>query len=102
LRRSILMTPEFFLFFRLLQPISFGTFKAVIRSAHDCAPYPAAEVLYLRKIDPDCDWACMRLLCEAIQASAATSVSNLLTVVGLMSWIEIFTPNPPAASGTIS
>jgi len=44
----------------------------------------------------------MRLLCEAIQASAAASVSKLLTVVGLMSWIETFTPNPPTASGTIS
>jgi hypothetical protein len=96
------MAPEFFLFFCLLQPISLGTFKSVVRSAHDCASYPAAEVLYLRKIVPGCDCACMRLLCEAIQASAAASVSNLLTVVGLISWIEIFTPNPPAASRTIS
>jgi hypothetical protein len=44
----------------------------------------------------------MRLLCEAIQASAAASLSNLLTVVGLVCGIEILTPNPLAASRTIS
>jgi hypothetical protein len=41
-------------------------------------------------------------LCEAIQASAAASVSKLLTVVGLLSGIETLTENPPASSGTIS
>jgi hypothetical protein len=41
-------------------------------------------------------------LCEAIHASAALSLSNVVTVVGLVSGIETFTPNPPAASGTIS
>jgi hypothetical protein len=41
-------------------------------------------------------------LCAAIQAAAAASVSNLLTVVGLVSGIDTLTPNPPASSGTIS
>jgi hypothetical protein len=40
----------------------------------------------------------MRVLCEAIQASAAASVPKLLTIVGLVSGIETFTPNPPASS----
>jgi hypothetical protein len=44
----------------------------------------------------------MRLLCDAIQASAAASVSKLLTVAGLVSGIETFTPNPPISSGTTS
>jgi hypothetical protein len=44
----------------------------------------------------------MRLLCDAIQASAAASVSKLLTVAGLVSGIETFTPNPPTSSGTTS
>jgi hypothetical protein len=85
-----------------LDPVSLGALKAVIGLAHECTSYPAAEGLYLRKIVPAWDCALTRLLCAAIQASAAASVSKLLTVVGLMSWSEIFTPNPPAASGTIS
>jgi hypothetical protein len=95
------MAPEFLLLLRLLQPISLDAFKAVIRFAHDRTSYPAAG-LDRRNIIPDRDWARTRLLCDWIQASAAASVSNLLTVAGLTSWIETFTPNPPAASGTIS
>jgi hypothetical protein len=96
------MAPELFLLFRLLQSISLSALKAVIGFAHICASYPASVGLGLRKIIPGCDCAFTRLLCEAIQASAAASVSNLLTVAGLMSRTEIFTPNPPPASGTIS
>jgi hypothetical protein len=44
----------------------------------------------------------MRALCEAIQASAAASLSKLLTVVGLVPGIETFTPNRRASSGTTS
>jgi hypothetical protein len=44
----------------------------------------------------------MRCLCSSIHASAAASVSNLLTVVGLLPGTDIFTPTPPAASGTTS
>jgi hypothetical protein len=39
-------------------------------------------------------------LCKAIQASAAASVAKLLTVAGLASGIETFTPNPPVSSRT--
>jgi len=58
--------------------------------------------LDLRKIGLGRDWAWMRALCEVIQASAAASLSKLLTVVGLVSGIETFTPNLPASSRTIS
>jgi len=44
----------------------------------------------------------MRALCEAIQASAAVSLSKLLTMVGFVSGMETFTPNLPASSGTTS
>jgi hypothetical protein len=92
------------LFFLLgpFYPVSLGALKAIIGFAHERSSYPPADGLGLRKAILGWDWACMRLLCEAIQASAAASVSKLLTVAGLVSGIETFTPNPPTSSGTTS
>ena len=102
LRRPLLLAPRLFFFLGPLYPVSLGALKAVIGFAHECTSYPAAEGLDLRKIVPGWDWAWMRLLCVAIQASAAASVSKLLTVVGLVSGMETFTLNPPTSSGTTS
>jgi hypothetical protein len=102
LRRPFLVTTGLFFLLCPLCPVSLGALKAVIRFAHDYASYPAAVGLDLRKVIPDRGWAWTRHLCEAIQASAAASVSNRLTVAGLASWIVTLTPKPPAASGTIS
>jgi len=103
MRQPLLLAPRLFFLFRLLHSVSLGAFKAVIRSAHECASYSAASVGFgFRKIVLGWDWAFTRPLCEAIHASAAASVSKRLTVVGLVSGIETLTPNPPASSGTIS
>jgi hypothetical protein len=56
----------------------------------------------LRKTVLGWDWFWTRPLWSAIQASAAAAVSKLLTVAGLASEVEIFTPKPPAASETTS
>jgi hypothetical protein len=102
MRGPFLLAPCLFFLLGLFHSVSLGALKAVIRFAHKCTSYPAAVGLDLRKFVPDRDWACMRVLCKAIQASAAASVSKVLTVVGLVSGIETFTPNPPASSRTTS
>jgi hypothetical protein len=102
LRRAFLLAPGLFSLPGLPHSVSLGALKAVIGFAHECTYYLAAVGLDLRKIVPGWDWACTLILCEAIQASAAASVSKLLTVVGLVSGIETFTPNPQASSRTTS
>ena len=102
LRRPFLLAPCLFFLLGLLHSVSLGALKAVVGFAHECTSCPGAVGLDLRKIAPDRDWVCICALCEVIQASAAASLSKLLTVVGLVSGIETFTPNLPASSRTIS
>jgi hypothetical protein len=65
------------------------------------ALYLADEGVCLRKTVLGWDWVSTRLLCDAIQASAAASVSKRLTVVGFAAGTETLTPNPPASSRII-
>ena len=102
-RGPLLATLGFFVFLCLLDAIPFGALETIVGLAHQ---FP---LLSRRSEDLDLhgplgwdDWVCTRLLCDAIQAVAVASVSKLLTVVGLVSGIEIFTLNPPASSGTTS
>jgi hypothetical protein len=101
-RRSLLLALRLFFLLGLLQPVSLGTLEAIVGFAHEASSYPAALGLDLRKIVPGRDWACTRLLCEAIQAQAAAALSKLPTVVALVSGIETPSENPPASSGTTS